>query len=304
MKAIDTFSIKLERQTACDFCGSQDFTKLFDKMRHNINLETKVCNHCLLVQTNPLPTQESINDFYENYYHSFHEREGVDQKYIAKSKRMAKKRISVLSEFLKSEQTEINLLEVGPGAGEFILGIQALPNVQAEAIELGKESYQYCSSLGINVSHVGIEDFKANKTYDVVASFHVLEHVPSPVSFVRKCHDIISPDGLLYLEVPNFDKPGGKYSSFLQFPHLYNFTANTLMNILKCNGFEPIYLNDDISRLSLISRKVNHKSENFIRQDSYLYIKKVHRKNQCYELNDKIPNILFLRKIKELLRTY
>ena len=303
MKSFDSFNIKLESQTSCDFCGCKDFTPLFDKMRHNVNLETKVCNNCLLVQTNPLPTQETINDFYENYYHLFHKRQGVDTQYIAKSKRNAKQRIAMLSEFLSSE-IQYNLLEIGPGAGEFMLGIQALPNIQAEAIELGKASYEHCFGLGINVSNVGIEDFSTSNKYGVIVSFHVLEHIPSPTNFIRKCHNLMSPESLLYLEVPNFDKPGCTYEHFLQFPHLYNFSAITLMNILRLNGFEPVYLDEAISKLSIISRKTEFKSSNFTRQNLDGYLTKIHRKKQVYNLYQKIPGISFLKQFKELLRTY
>lgn len=40
---------------------------------------------------------------------------------------------------------------------------------------------------------------------DVVTLFHVLEHLPEPVDILEKLKKLLSPDGILIIEVPNAD---------------------------------------------------------------------------------------------------
>ena len=41
--------------------------------------------------------------------------------------------------------------------------------------------------------------------FDVILMFHVLEHLPDPVDTLAKLAERLSPDGLIYVEVPNLN---------------------------------------------------------------------------------------------------
>jgi SAM-dependent methyltransferase len=41
------------------------------------------------------------------------------------------------------------------------------------------------------------------KRYDTVIALEVMEHIPDYIVFIRSCHEILSPGGLLVLSVPN-----------------------------------------------------------------------------------------------------
>ena len=129
-----------------------------DKMRHGINLKTVLCKRLRLVQTNPQPTAESLATFYRRFYHLFHQRAGVDEAYVAKSKRMAERRFQLVARFL-TPSAETTLLEVGAGAGEFLARCQERSAWETLGVEPGAESYEWCARRGLNVVHEAFEDF-------------------------------------------------------------------------------------------------------------------------------------------------
>lgn len=47
----------------------------------------------------------------------------------------------------------------------------------------------------------------------MVSLIHVLEHVPDPADMLARCKELLRPDGLLFLAVPN-DSPRGWYKRF------------------------------------------------------------------------------------------
>lgn len=304
-KSVKDFKPLLEK-VPCDFCGGTQFIPFSEKMRHGINLDTVLCAACGLVFTNQRPTKQSLNEFYDQYYHLFHQRKGIDEKYVAKSKKMAARRFDVAKQVLDADQ--VKLLEIGSGAGEFLIKCRAESSWNITGIELGTESYKWCKSLDLPVENVGIEDYRPGVKFSCIVSFHVLEHVPSPQVFLNRCFDLLEESGVLYLEVPNVNRPGGFYENFLQLPHLFNFSAITLMNYMEQAGFKVVFLDDAIGGLTVIGRKQTERraiaSGSFIRMDIHKYLKQLKRKNQLYKLAARIPAVSYLGKIRSLLLSF
>lgn len=286
----------------CDFCKSSQMLLFERKMRHGLNLETKICANCLLVQTNPQPTPACLNDFYSNYYHQFHKRTGVDDGYIRKSKKMAGRRFELITEFIKRDYNTI-ALEIGTGAGQFMLEVKQKSSWSIEGIEPGTESYQWCKSLGLSVTHVGIEEYRPTQKFNLITSFHVLEHVISPQKFLSSCSAMMEEGGVLYLEVPNFNSPGFAYNQFLQFPHLYNFTLHTLTNYLQDASFQLIYVEEAVSNLTVIAKKISGYKGIPIRIGKARYLNKLKWKKKIYRYAAYIPQWPFIGKIRSLIFT-
>ncbi|HVJ81248.1 MAG TPA: class I SAM-dependent methyltransferase, partial [Planctomycetia bacterium] len=78
----------------------------------------------------------------------------------------------------------------------------------------------------------------------LVASFHVLEHVPLPAEFLSACRSALRPNGLLMIEVPDFGcrasrRLRDKWSSLHPDLHLHQFTRDSLGRFLAGAGFKP-----------------------------------------------------------------
>lgn len=48
-----------------------------------------------------------------------------------------------------------------------------------------------------------LEDCSFQKTFDLVVMFDVLEHVPDPISFIRRVRYLIKPNGFAIIDTPN-----------------------------------------------------------------------------------------------------
>jgi SAM-dependent methyltransferase len=82
--------------------------------------------------------------------------------------------------------------------------------------------------------------------FDVVTSFHVLEHVPDPVAAVRRMLEWLDREGLLILEVPNAGGLGarlfGRAWSGLELPrHLSQFTPETIARVVTRAGGRVVW---------------------------------------------------------------
>ena len=89
-----------------------------------------------------------------------------------------------------------------------------------------------------NALSMKFENFKG-KNFDYAILLHTLEHIKNPSQIVKKINKILSPEGRVIVEVPNFFydikfKP--YYSIFHQ--HLSMFSLDTLKNVFFINGFK------------------------------------------------------------------
>jgi 2-polyprenyl-3-methyl-5-hydroxy-6-metoxy-1,4-benzoquinol methylase len=66
----------------------------------------------------------------------------------------------------------------------------------ADAVrELNLPSVEVAASL--------VEDFETDEKFDTIVMAHVLEHVEDPVDALRRCKDMLAPDGIIVVVVPN-----------------------------------------------------------------------------------------------------
>jgi len=290
-------------QIPCDFCGGEKFSPLFDKMRHNLNLNTVICENCALVMTNPQPTDETLQDFYQNFYHIFHGRlKGVNNDYITKSKRLDHQRVELLKKIVDFDIKDKKVLEIGCGLGQFIKELGSSTSWDVLGLEPGKDSFEYCKSENINVEKTGFEDFETDIKFDIVATFYVIDHLSSPKSFLNKCYNLLNEGGLIFIEVSNFYKADRVYTDWLQFPSLFGMGPISISNYLRGAGFEIIYMRNSKFTLSVFAIKTSTKTQNFVKTDVPALIEEIFWVNKIQTAASKIPSWNpLLRKIKKTL---
>ena len=288
----------------CDFCGSTDFEFFCHKMRNGINLRTVACKRCALVQTNPQPTADCLRTFYERFYHLFHQRTGVDQSYLAKSRPMAQRRFARVAQHL-DPASPASVLEVGPGAGEFLACCRRRSAWSALGLEPGTESFRHCAERGLNVVQTGIESFESPERYSLIAAFNVMDHLRSPKAFLEKCHRLSADAGLLALEVVNLNRFAHPRQQMLQFPLLYVFNYVSLTNLLQQCGFRPIFIDDTSPTLMIISRRTDDPPPaDFIHVDLTQHLRNLNRKDRVVRLATWLPSFSIFGRLRSLLSSF
>jgi 2-polyprenyl-3-methyl-5-hydroxy-6-metoxy-1,4-benzoquinol methylase len=146
----------------------------------------------------------------------------------------AKARLQVIRQFRPSGK----LLEVGCARGDFLrvarqyftaFGVEPNP-------ELAEEAVKYAPV------HQGLIETEPGSYYDIAASFHVIEHTPSPKQFLAAIAQRLPPRGLVVLETPDIDSLPFRMlkSRWRQFipEHYYFFDARTMTKLLQDGGFK------------------------------------------------------------------
>jgi len=81
---------------------------------------------------------------------------------------------------------------------------------------------------------------------DLALSFHVIEHTPEPVAYLREIRELSRPNGLLVVLTPNLDDILMRFDSkrmspfFYRRVHNYYFTAKALAWAGRLAGWEPV----------------------------------------------------------------
>ena len=142
----------------------------------------------------------------------------------------------------------VRLLEVGGATGEFCaVGREigwdvTLVELSAPFVEEAKLRY------GIEpVRELVRPGLFPGASFEAIALFHVLEHLPHPDEMLSALAPMLSPFGRLLLALPNLrgqtDRLMGRYANSLRQPdHLYHHSPATLASLLTKHGFEVVDL--------------------------------------------------------------
>jgi SAM-dependent methyltransferase len=96
----------------------------------------------------------------------------------------------------------------------------------------------------LRVAYFYVQEFRdAVQKYDLIILRHVLEHTYRPVELIGSLGSRLTPDGVLYIEVPNLDSGcarlfQGKWKGYYVPRHVFHFTPDALHQVITTAGLE------------------------------------------------------------------
>jgi 2-polyprenyl-3-methyl-5-hydroxy-6-metoxy-1,4-benzoquinol methylase len=192
----------------CIICNAVDFDiqnniiRKYDKDIYRV-IKCRSCNHIQL-----FPNNYDVRDYYDedsqdDEVSRISNRDNTEWRNMVKNQ--AKRRLSILENI-----TNIafgNIIDIGGGYGDFVeILTNKYPNACVTVLEPSVTRItQFSATNLIKINQLMDTPFsEENKeNFDVVTSFHVLEHVLEPKIFIQNCYRLLKPGGLLYIEVPN-----------------------------------------------------------------------------------------------------
>ncbi|ATB66873.1 class I SAM-dependent methyltransferase [Pseudomonas mosselii] len=170
-----------------------------------------------------MPTEEA------GYYETLVARNDLDTPWF---KRKIRERVAAVSGLLKTGQERV--LEVGCAEGELGREIKTHFAVTYDGVELSQDSALARHKLD-QVFQTPASQIEA-APYQLIVSFHVLEHIARPEQELAAWASLLSADGCVLIEVPN-QAGHPLLDSDRNAEHLHQFTPASLNLLLARCGF-------------------------------------------------------------------
>lgn len=252
----------------CDICGSKSFEVEIQGIRDNSgtvsgSYDICRCKKCGHHNLSPYPSREEIRSLYPNKYYAH---DGMTRghkgnlkwflKRLSYRKRATRRnkinehgeyKCSFLGKFLAEPSLVPNgtLLDVGSGWGEYVRFAESC-GWDAHGLEPDENAVMVGRNYGLDIICGTAEEIPfENRYFDVVRSWHVLEHTYSPMKAITEMSRVLKPNGHLLISIPNYGSSQRKVLGMcwphLEVPrHLHHFNVESFKNILNKNGLEPI----------------------------------------------------------------
>ncbi len=219
----------------CDVCGEASELRVMKQRRYELAttkyraemlLDDVICESCGFVFAGWIPDIEFLSNFYRDAHSSLSMFRDTQPDFDTTA------RMATLNEHLNPGCA---ILEVGANDGTFTetlrrngfyaVGVDPLDTPQSEFV------------ANAFVADGRKAQATKRRKYDAVLAYYVLEHLTDARAWLVEVRDTLVTDGILVIEVPNFDA----YPVESLYPeHLLHFTPMHLSRLLAESGFEVI----------------------------------------------------------------
>lgn len=226
----------IEASRPCCLTRSTESKIIALKDRRGKPLRTIINLKSGLVYVDPRPEENELKAFYSSEYRKQYKGIAVPKKkHILRAGRVALSRFSRLYKYLKGNE---QILDIGSGGGEFVYLLKQR-GLLAKGVEANEGYANYSIEEFGNDIEIGVfqEINGYQASFDVVTLFHVLEHLPDPVSAIEKIGGYLKNGGLLAIEVPNVTYRRTFPQQKWHIGHLFSFDLKTLQAVALKAGF-------------------------------------------------------------------
>ena len=229
----------------CPVCDSNVHRRMFSLSKGHLDR----CLQCNLVFYLPRPTSKELEEYYNSldYRNSYCTGEMTGISFANKRYQQFSSAIAKYESFSYLPDNQI-LLDIGCGTGDFLYEA-AQHGWEVEGFEISElAAAQANKLLGSTVVRSGSIDnlqFSHDK-YDVISSYHVIEHLLDPVSMLHRVYELLRPGGIVFLETPNISSfgarmKGSNWSHIIPPEHITYFDQSSVRYALEKVGFSDVY---------------------------------------------------------------
>jgi 2-polyprenyl-3-methyl-5-hydroxy-6-metoxy-1,4-benzoquinol methylase len=134
------------------------------------------------------------------------------------------------------------LLDIGSGPGAMLMVARQLYGFDVQGVEPVAIAVESAIKFGVPTFYGTLQDYAKEKPgkFDAISSFEVLEHVADPVEFLQTANQLLKPNAILILSMPNLDDPyclQQQIAPTMPPPHINFFSRRSLKVLLDRAGF-------------------------------------------------------------------
>lgn len=243
-----------EEYTYCPLCRSTAFDQLVTApcTQHPlyqdvfpVQLVWMGCQSCGHIFTDTYYTQTGLDLLFSRY-----NEDQVSGGDIHLQRKIWAPVVDRVLQFLPSREAvwkrDVFWMDIGCGDGSLVYLAHEY-GFKSFGVDTRAEAIQGIKSLGYQGFVGDLNNIEIDHPVDVISLADVLEHVSFPVAALNRVHNLLKPDGLLFISCPNLDcvswrvldKEGANpYWSELE--HHHNFSRASLTFLLQSCGFEAM----------------------------------------------------------------
>lgn len=239
------------------WCGCEESEPLWTARDRNHGAYDYVkCCGCGLIALFPQPDIDTLNRAYGPSYYGKSGSKFI--KPVSEAIRFFQRgrAVEVIREIRarksSSENTEeahapsaMRLLDVGCGNGGFLywcakLGIDVLGTEFSDFSAHRARTFSGAEVLIGEVPHLGLR----KSSFAAITFWHVFEHLREPDAYLSACHELLTPEGILFLSLPNAEsvqaRSGPNWLHLDPPRHLFSFGLKSLDRLLDEYGFTRV----------------------------------------------------------------
>lgn len=237
----------MERE--CQICSSnrssiiyeEKFREIVGVNRSNYMHTIRICEKCGFVFVSPTIAENELSDYYA--YMSLYDMsiyQFTDHNSLSQRINRYQRIFTFINDYIKKSLPELShVLDIGCSTG-YLLSLFKTNGYKVMGIDPSSKCKEIAlQEYGINVRTGTLDTIQIqNEKYDIIILSHVLEHIVDLSYFILKLKSILSPKGIIYIEVPdvqNINLPFGYFS----FEHVNYFSKSSLKNLMAKNGLNP-----------------------------------------------------------------
>lgn len=136
------------------------------------------------------------------------------------------------------------LLDIGCATGDFLSAARA--SFDVEGLELSRWAATIARGKGLRVHESDLRGFAADRLYDVLTLWGVIEHLEEPAQDVRKMFELLHPGGIVCLWTGDADswiaRLLGRHWWYVQGQHVQLFSEHSLRRLFAAAGFDDVWI--------------------------------------------------------------
>jgi SAM-dependent methyltransferase len=228
-------TVKNTISAVCPWCNSSSPILQYSLVGGKIY----TCTFCGIGFVHPLPSNESLGNYYNDEYHI------TLEKYLPAYRKRANQKFSNLCKLIERKIKPGTLLEIGSSYGLFMDAARSR-GWKVAGIELDAHACRLCKEiLDLDVYCGTPKQFSTEKKFDLICLLHTIEHDPDCFATLKRIKDLLAENGLLVLTLPNFESLASRFNGphwewMIPPAHLFYFNPSTIMQVLSGLGYVQI----------------------------------------------------------------